>query len=91
MNKWTVLKRRSISEKSFIMQEDGKYVFIVDKDANKPEVKKAVETIFGVSVDKINVLNTKGKIKLFKGVKGRRPSFKKAIVKLKEGESLKEL
>ncbi len=91
MDKWSVIKRRVISEKAFADQEMGKYVFVVDKKANKPEIKKAVESIFDVHVKSINILNTKGKIKVFKGVKGRKPSLKKAVVTLKEGESLKEL
>ncbi len=91
MDKWSILKRRVISEKAFMGQEDGKYVFVVDKRANKPEVKKAVESIFGVEVESVNIINTKGKTKIFRGYKGKRPSLKKAIVTLKEGESLKEL
>ena len=91
MDKWGIIKRRVISEKAFMGQENGKYIFVIDKRANKPEVKKAIESIFDVKVDSINIVNTKGKVKLFRGVKGKRPSLKKAIVTLKEGESLKEL
>lgn len=91
MDKWSILKERVISEKAFAVQEDGKYVFKVDKRANKPEVKKAVEELFGVQVEKVNIINVKGKTKAFRGVRGRRPSFKKAIVTLKEGYTLKEV
>ncbi len=91
MDKWGIIKGRAISEKAFMAQEDGKYVFIVDKRANKPEIKKAVESIFGVHVEKVNIINLKGKTKIFRGIKGKRPDVKKAIVTLKEGESLKEL
>ncbi len=91
MDKWSIIKRRVISEKAFAAQELGKYVFVVDKKANKPEIKKAIESIFDVHVDKVSMLNTKGKVKVFKGIKGRKPSLKKAVVTLKEGESLKEL
>ncbi len=91
MDKWGIIKGRAISEKAFMAQEEGKYVFIVDKKANKPEIKKAVEEIFGVHVEKVNVLNLKGKVKVFRGIKGKRPDVKKAVVTLKEGESLKEL
>jgi large subunit ribosomal protein L23 len=91
MDKWSIIKRRVISEKAFMGQEDGKYVFVVDKQVNKPELKKAIESIFGVNVENINIINTKGKVKIFRGIKGRKPSYKKAIVTLKEGESLKEL
>ncbi len=91
MDKWSIIKERVISEKAFSAQDVGKYVFVVDKKANKPEVKKAIESIFDVHVEKVSILNTKGKVKVSKGIKGRKPSFKKAIVTLKEGESLKEL
>ncbi len=91
MDKWSIIKRRVISEKAFSVQDFGKYVFVVDRRANKPEIKKAVEAIFNVDVDNVSIINRKGKIKVFKGIKGRKPSFKKAIVTLKEGETLKEL
>ncbi|WP_022670816.1 50S ribosomal protein L23 [Hippea alviniae] len=91
MDKWSILKERVISEKAFIAQEDGKYVFVVDKNANKPEIKKAIEELFGVEVEKVNIINVKGKRKVFRGIKGKRPSYKKAIVTLKEGQTLKEL
>ncbi len=91
MDKWNVVKRRVVSEKAFMGQDEGKYAFVVDKRANKPEIKKAIESIFGVNVERVSILNTKGKVKVFKGIKGKRPSLKKAIVTLKEGESLKEL
>ena len=91
MDKWSILKERVISEKAFVAQEDGKYVFKVDKNANKPEIKKAVEELFGVKVKKVNIINVKGKTKVFRGIKGKRPSYKKAIVTLEEGYTLKEL
>ncbi len=91
MDKWSILKERIISEKAFAAQEDGKYVFKVDKKANKPEIKKAVEELFGVQVEKVNIINVKGKRKVFRGIKGRRPSYKKAVVTLKEGQTIKEL
>ncbi len=91
MDKWSILKERIISEKAFAAQEDGKYVFKVDKNANKPEIKKAGEELFGVQVEKVNIINVKGKRKVFRGIRGRRPSYKKAIVTLKEGQTIKEL
>ncbi len=91
MDKWGIIKGRVISEKAFMAQEDGKYVFIVDKKANKPEIKKAIESIFDVEVEKVNIINLKGKQKVFRGIKGKRPDIKKAIVTLKAGQSLKEL
>ncbi len=91
MDKWSILKERVISEKAFASQEDGKYVFKVDKRANKPEIKKAVEELFGVKVKSVNIINIKGKTKVFRGIRGKRPSFKKAIVTLQEGYTIKEL
>lgn len=61
---------------------ENKYTFVVDKKANKSEVKKAIETVFGVTVEKVNTMNMLGKIKRQGATSGRRPSWKKAIVKL---------
>ncbi len=91
MDKWTLIKKKSISEKSFSHQEKGKYAFVVDQRATKPEIKKAVESLLDVNVESVNTINVEGKGKVFKGIKGKKTSFKKAIVTLKEGESLKEL
>ncbi|NLY45237.1 MAG: 50S ribosomal protein L23 [Tissierella sp.] len=71
-----------ITEKSMEDMAYGKYTFMVDKRANKSEVKKAVENIFGVKVDKVNTMNMLGKVKRQGMHSGRRPSWKKAIVKL---------
>jgi large subunit ribosomal protein L23 len=60
----------------------NKYTFVVDKRANKSEIKKAVESIFGVTVEKVNTMNMLGKMKRQGVHSGRRPSWKKAIVKL---------
>lgn len=60
----------------------GKYTFAVDKKATKSEVKRAIESIFGVKVEKVNTMNMLGKIKRQGMNSGRRPSWKKAIVKL---------
>lgn len=61
---------------------ENKYTFVVDRRANKSEVKKAVETVFGVTVEKVNTMNMLGKVKRQGANSGRRPSWKKAIVKL---------
>ena len=82
------LKSPLISEKAVILAEKNKYVFIVSRKANKPEIKKAIESIFKVKVDKVNVLNWKGKPRIVKGIQGRVKGFKKAIVSLKEGEKI---
>jgi len=71
-----------ITEKSMDHMAEGKYTFKVDKRAKKPEIKKAIEEIFNVKVEKINTMNMLGKIKRQGYTSGRRPSWKKAIVKL---------
>lgn len=71
-----------ITEKSMDDMASGKYTFAVDKKTNKSEVKKAIETIFDVKVEKVNTMNVLGKVKRQGANSGRRPSWKKAIVKL---------
>jgi len=84
-----VLLAPHVSEKATILAErDGQFVFKVAKDANKREIKKAVETLFEVEVDSVRTLNMKGKRKRFGLVEGRRPNWKKAYVSLKPGQDL---
>lgn len=71
-----------ITEKSMEDMAESKYTFEVDKTANKAEVKKAVEQLFGVKVDKVSTMNVKGKEKRMGKHVGRRKDWKKAIVKL---------
>ncbi len=66
--------------------ENNQVVFKVASAATKPQIKKAVEELFGVSVVGVNTLNVKGKTKRFRGMPGKRPGWKKAIVTLKEGD-----
>ena len=86
----SVLKKPLVTEKVSALNEKGKYGFIVDADANKVEIKKAVEQQYGVNVEKVNTMNVMGKLKTRytkAGVlAGRRPNYKKAIVTLAEGE-----
>lgn len=77
-----------VTEKSSMGSEHNQVTFKVATDATKPEIKAAVEGLFGVKVEKVNTLNVKGKVKRFRGVKGRRKDEKKAIVTLAEGEML---
>lgn len=74
-----------ITEKSMEDMAEGKYTFKVDKKSNKTEIKKAVETVFDVTVEKVNTMNMLGKVKRQGATSGRRSSWKKAIVKLTEG------
>ncbi len=77
-----------ITEKSQRISEQNQVVFRVRQDATKPEIKEAVQTLFGVKVEAVNTLNVKGKVKRFRGTIGKRSDFKKAIVTLGEGQSI---
>jgi len=77
-----------VTEKSLIAETNGKYVFKVLPKTNKIEVRKAVEKIFGVKVDDINILNTKPKTKRRGKTKGIVSGYKKAVVTLKKGEKI---
>jgi large subunit ribosomal protein L23 len=81
---YDIIRRPIITEQSMEGVENKKYVFEVDREANKFEIKKAVEEIFGVKVAKINTLNYKGKEKRQGVYVGRRPDWKKAVVTLTE-------
>ena len=72
-----------LSEKSYAGIKDKKYSFIVAKNANKTQIKMAVEEIFGVKVEKVNTANVRGKLKRQGKYQGYTPDYKKAIVKLK--------
>lgn len=86
----SILKRPLVTEKVSALNEKGKYGFIVDAEANKIEIKNAVEKQYGVNVEKVNTMRVMGKMKTRytkAGVlSGRRPNYKKAIVTLAEGE-----
>lgn len=86
----SVLKKPLVTEKVSALNEKGKYGFIVDAEANKVEIKKAVEKQYGVNVEKVNTMNVMGKMKTRytkAGVlSGRRPNYKKAIITLAAGE-----
>ena len=80
---YDIIKRPVITEQSMAQTEMKRYTFEVAKDANKIEIAKAVEEIFGVKVEKVNTLNMKGKAKrLGRYPAGRRPNWKKAMVTL---------
>ncbi|MFD2246202.1 50S ribosomal protein L23 [Pontibacter ruber] len=85
-----VLKRPLVTEKFTAMNEVGKYAFEVNTKANKVEIKKAVEKLYGVTVEKVATMKTQGKLKTkytkSGTVSGRAATIKKAIVTLKEGE-----
>lgn len=76
------------TEKSNKQLAEGKYHFKVDASCNKKEIASLIKKAFGVEVESVNVINTKPKTKRFKGVEGERSSYKKAIITLKEGQSI---
>ena len=77
-----------ITEKSAIQTENNVYTFKVAKDANKIQIKKAIEEAFGVKVEKVNTLNTKSKSKRVGRYTGKTQTYKKAFVTLKDGDSI---
>jgi large subunit ribosomal protein L23 len=89
-----VLRRPVITEKNTQLMEQGQYMFEVSRDANKIEIKEAVEQTFGVTVRKVNVMNVRGKRRRRARRQGRMATtgwtsnWKKAIVSLGEGESI---
>ena len=78
----------NVTEKATSLSEYNKVVFKVHKGANKNSIKKSIEKIFKVKVVKINTINLKGKTKMVKNKKAYKPSYKKAIVTLKKGQSI---
>lgn len=92
MAKQIIIKPLITEKTENISELAGKYTFVVDKKANKIEVRKAVESMYNVSVDSVNTMIMPGKSKVRNtrsGVqKGRKPSFKKAIVTLSPGEEI---
>ncbi len=88
-NLYSIIKRPLFTEKgAFIKENENKILIEVDRDANKAEIKKAVEEIFKVKVEKVATINTKGKLRRYGRFVGRRPDRKKAIITLKKGEKL---
>ncbi len=77
-----------ITEKSTMLSEHNSVVFKVARTASKPEIKAAVEALFGVTVTGVNTMVTKGKTKKWKGTPYRRSDSKKAIVTLAEGQTI---
>ena len=85
----TIIVGPHLSEKSTIVGEaNNQVVFKVRTDAQKAEIREAVETLFEVKVESVQVLNVKGKAKRFRGHMGRRPDWKKAYVSLAEGSEI---
>jgi large subunit ribosomal protein L23 len=77
-----------VSEKSYSLQSDRKYTFKVHKDAHKTQVRQAVEQLFEVKVEAVNIVKVQSKPKRRGAIKGTKTGWKKAIVKLREGETI---
>ncbi|NYT28410.1 50S ribosomal protein L23 [Candidatus Thiodubiliella endoseptemdiera] len=91
MNQEKVLKTLLapiVSEKTSLLSAYNQYAFKVRIDSNKKEIKAAVETLFSVTVENVTTSIVKGKTKIYKGKKGRRINWKKAMVKVSEGQMI---
>lgn len=77
-----------LTEKTTILSESNQVVFRVPLDATKPQIKEAVEALFKVRVAAVNTIRVKGKTKRFKGMPGQRSDYKKAMVRLADGQSI---
>ena len=85
---YDVIRTPAITEKSTLVSDHNQVVFNVAKDASKPEIKAAVEALFGVKVKAVNTLVRLGKTKRFRGFIGKQKDVKKAIVTLADGQSI---
>lgn len=85
---YDIIKTPLVTEKSTLISQYRQFAFQVADDANKIEIKEAIEKIFKVKVDSVNTLNRPGKTKVFRGRVGKRSSTKKAIVTLQEGHTI---
>lgn len=83
-----VLVAPVVTEKSSMAAEGNSVVFKISEWADKTDVKAAVEALYGVEVLKVNTLNIKGKTKRFRGMLGRRSDIRKAVVRIKDGQSI---
>ncbi len=85
---YSLIKAPVLSEKSTLLTQDRRYVFDVVKSASKPEIKRAIEAIFKVTVECVNTHVRPGKERRFRGRVGHTDDFKRAIVKLAEGQTI---
>jgi large subunit ribosomal protein L23 len=85
---YDVIRKPIVTEKATMASENNAVVFEVSIDANKPQIKEAVESLFNVKVKAVNTTITKGKVKRFRGQLGKRKDVKKAYVTLEEGNTI---
>ena len=83
-----VLLAPVVSEKSYSLITDGKYTFKVHQDAHKTQIRQAVEQLFDVKVERVNIVKVQSKPKRRGLYRGRRPGWKKAVVQLREGQTI---
>ncbi len=89
INPYDIVKRVIVTEKSSILKDKhNKYVFEVNKNANKFQIKKAIEEIFKVRVKDVRTMNFWGKLKTYGRFRGYRPDWKKAVVTLEKGDTI---
>jgi large subunit ribosomal protein L23 len=85
---YKIIRKPIVTEKATKLSEFNKVVFEVTSKSNKKEIKGAIEKLFSVKVKAVNIINTKGKVKRFKGVLGKRKDTKKAVITLVEGNTI---
>ena len=88
MDPHRIIRRALVTEKGTALREQNKYVFEVDRQANKIEIKRAIEALFGVTVTAVHALNVFGKTKRVGRFQGRTSDWKKAIATLKKGQTI---
>lgn len=88
LNPRDIIKKPLVSEKSMGLMAENKYTFIVDKKANKIQIKNAIENIFNVTVTDVKTMIVKGKPKRMGRYEGKTPDRKKAIITLKDGDQI---
>jgi large subunit ribosomal protein L23 len=80
LNAYNIIKRPLLTEKITSLEKRGQYAFVVKSNTNKLQVKKALEKIFNIKIKSVNIVTVRSKKKVFKGQKGYKPGFKKAII-----------
>ncbi|MCX6738390.1 MAG: 50S ribosomal protein L23 [Candidatus Parcubacteria bacterium] len=88
---WKVLIEPHVTEKATYLAEKNEYAFIVSKDANKIEVRKAIEDIYEVKVEEVRMINIPGKTRRIGRKQGFKSGYKKAIIKIKKGQEIEVL
>lgn len=90
-NAYRILKQAHITEKATYLAEEDQYIFRVYPKANKTEIKKAVEHVYGVNVLSVRIINVPSKKRRLGRIEGKRSGYKKAIVKIKSGQKIELL